>query len=321
MKTNIRQSYAAVFETEQPPPMISASSVHMKMRLFASDRPFSCPAETSISLTTVSVRLVQFPGPSHLSIEHLCNRHVSFCPARVAVFHGIQSNNTVTVELLGINGPIHHLVDVLRCNRNGATFRVVHGYPTSLTWYSASSSISHSSVSSTFMKPQRISFSLGMVESMRGICSLLTFFAMSRRDPRSFTQFHWQLRLRSQFCSGSNSSPRLSEAARLSLFIWNLDMLQRVIQAEQVRYAVAFQSFSKDRSSFHQVLTVGFRRTHRCWRTLQFLTDDVRRTKLCDVMFAFSRAHQQNVTVFTHLSAICTCNNAKTKFRPQHRST
>ena len=60
MKTNIRQSYAAVFETEQSPPMISISSAcevtfQMEMRLFTSDRPFSCPAEVSISHTTFSV--------------------------------------------------------------------------------------------------------------------------------------------------------------------------------------------------------------------------------------------------------------------------
>ena len=69
------------------------------------------------------------------------------------------------------------------------TFRVVHGFPTSLTWYSASSSISHSSVSLTFMYTQRISVSLGIVESLHGICTLLTFLAMSSRYPRSLTQF------------------------------------------------------------------------------------------------------------------------------------
>ena len=47
-----------------------------------------------------------------------------------------------------------------------------------------------------------------------------------------------------------------------------------------------------------------------------FLTDDIRRTKLCDVMFAFSHAHQQSVLVFTHLPAICACTNAE-QFRPQ----
>ena len=36
---------------------------------------------------------------------------------------------------------------------------------------------------------QRVFVSLGTVESLRGICSLRTFLAISRRDPRSLTQF------------------------------------------------------------------------------------------------------------------------------------
>ena len=39
------------------------------------------------------------------------------------------------------------------------------------------------------MYTQRISVSLGTVESLHGICSLLTFLAMSRLDPRPLTQF------------------------------------------------------------------------------------------------------------------------------------
>ena len=90
--TNIWQSSAAVIETEQSPPMISVSlackvTFTLRMRLLASFRPFLCPAEVSTSHTTLSVRLVQLLGPSLadlLSVDHFCNGHASFCPARVA---------------------------------------------------------------------------------------------------------------------------------------------------------------------------------------------------------------------------------------------
>ena len=47
----------------------------------------SCLAEVSISHTTLSVRLVQLLGSSLTdlrSVEHFCNGHASFWPARVA---------------------------------------------------------------------------------------------------------------------------------------------------------------------------------------------------------------------------------------------
>ena len=98
----------------------------------------SCPAESCISHYTLSVRLVQLLGPFLAdllsatdmfdSVPLVSQRFTenafllfqsSFCCRQPQYSHRL-------VELLGIHGLTHHLVDVLRCNRNGGTLHSVH---------------------------------------------------------------------------------------------------------------------------------------------------------------------------------------------------
>ena len=98
---------------------------------------------------------------------------------------------------------------------------------------------------------QRVSSSPGIVESLYGICSLLTFLAISRRDPRSLTRFTVNFGCALK----SNLDPTtLGSAVQLSLSTWNLNMLQvayRVIQADRS----GMMSSSKVSENIEEVFT------------------------------------------------------------------
>ena len=115
----IRQSYAAVFETEQSPPRISVSlacEVTLQMKWIVHLRsPFSS-SRSAISHTLWRVTRPLL-GPSLadlLSVKHLCNGHVSFVPLMSQIFSFVTGLSHVSCW-----HETHHDVDSLNDVQTG----------------------------------------------------------------------------------------------------------------------------------------------------------------------------------------------------------